>query len=61
NGHDLARNLTSNDPRLKCLFMSGYTSDILAHHGVLQEGEHFIQKPFSLKELLAKLREVLKS
>ncbi len=59
NGHDLARNLTTIDPGLKCLYMSGYTADILAHHGVLGEGEQFIQKPFSLKDLTAKLREVL--
>jgi len=39
--------------------MSGYTADIIAHHGVLDEGVHFIQKPFSMKELGAKLREVL--
>ncbi len=59
NGRDLAKNLLSICPSLKYLFMSGYTADIIAHHGILDEGEHFIQKPFSLKELTAKLREVL--
>jgi two-component system, cell cycle sensor histidine kinase and response regulator CckA len=46
-------------PGLKCLFMSGYTADVIAHHGVVDSGVHFIQKPFSSKDLGAKLREVL--
>ncbi len=59
NGQDLARRLSSLHPRLKCLFMSGYTADIIAHHGVLDEGVHFIQKPFTIRELTAKIRETL--
>jgi FixJ family two-component response regulator len=39
--------------------MSGYTADVIAHHGVLDEGVNFIQKPFSKKKLGAKVREVL--
>jgi DNA-binding response OmpR family regulator len=39
--------------------MSGYTEDVIAHHAVLDEGIHFIQKPFSLKVLATKVREVL--
>jgi DNA-binding response OmpR family regulator len=39
--------------------MSGYTADIIAHHGVLDTGISFIQKPFSRTELLVKVREVL--
>lgn len=39
--------------------MSGYTADIIAHHGVIDEGINFIQKPFSLPVLATKLREVL--
>ncbi|MFP4310247.1 MAG: ATP-binding protein, partial [Desulfococcaceae bacterium] len=58
NGRALARNLLSIDPDIKCLFMSGYTANVIAHHGVLDEGVHFIQKPFSLKDLEAKLGEV---
>jgi FixJ family two-component response regulator len=61
NGRDLARNLLSNYPQLKCLFMSGYTADVIAPHGVLEEGVHFIQKPFSMQVLAAKVREVLDS
>jgi FixJ family two-component response regulator len=40
--------------------MSGYTANVIAHHGVLDEGVHFIQKPFSMKDLGEKLREALK-
>lgn len=59
NGRDLAARLIAIHPGIKCLFMSGYTDDIIAHHGVLNEGVHFIQKPFSLKNLTAKIREAL--
>jgi PAS domain S-box-containing protein len=58
NGRDLARRLLSLYPGLKCLFMSGYTADVIAHHGVLEDGVQFIQKPFTLKDLSAKIREV---
>jgi nitrogen-specific signal transduction histidine kinase/ActR/RegA family two-component response regulator len=60
NGRELAENLRSHDPDLKRLFMSGYTANVIAHHGVLDQGVHFIQKPFSLKDLGGKLREALK-
>ncbi|MBJ6799447.1 PAS domain S-box protein [Geomonas propionica] len=59
NGRELAGVLASGQPRLKCLFMSGYTADIIAHHGVIDDGLYFIQKPFSLPVLAVKLREVL--
>jgi two-component system, cell cycle sensor histidine kinase and response regulator CckA len=59
NGRDLAGNLLAHYPDLKRLFMSGYTANVIAHHGVLDEGVHFIQKPFSMKDLGRKLREVL--
>ncbi len=59
NGKDLAEQLTSLYPGMKCLFMSGYTADIIARHGGLNSGVHFIQKPFSLAELSVKVREVL--
>ncbi|MDZ4183897.1 MAG: PAS domain S-box protein, partial [Desulfuromonadales bacterium] len=61
NGRDLAGKLLSLHPALKRLFMSGYTADIIAHHGVLDEGVHFIQKPFSFANLTAKVREALDS
>jgi nitrogen-specific signal transduction histidine kinase/ActR/RegA family two-component response regulator len=59
NGRDLAKNLLSLYPNLKRLFMSGYTANVIVHHGVLDEGVHFIQKPFSRKDLAAKVREAL--
>lgn len=61
NGKDLANKLQSLNPQLKCLFMSGYTADVIAQHGVLDEGVYFIQKPFSLPNLSTKVREVLNS
>jgi len=59
NGRDLARNILSLHPGMKRLFMSGYTADVIAHHGVLDTGVHFIQKPFSLPNMATKVREVL--
>ena len=59
NGRDLANSLQAQYPQLKCLFMSGYTYDIISRQGVLYEGLNFIQKPFSLPVLAAKVREVL--
>jgi DNA-binding response OmpR family regulator len=59
NGRDLAANLLFLNSNLKLLFMSGYTANVIAHHGVLDEGVHFIQKPFTLKELSSKVRETL--
>jgi two-component system cell cycle sensor histidine kinase/response regulator CckA len=59
NGRDLAKNLLTSYPALKRLFMSGHTADVIARHGVLEDGVHFIQKPFSKKDLAAIVREVL--
>jgi PAS domain S-box-containing protein len=59
NGRDLARNLLPLYPHLKCLFMSGYTANVIAHHGVLDEGVQFLQKPFTMQDLAAKIRAVL--
>ena len=59
NGRDLFKSLRSINPNLKCLFMSGYTANVIAHHGVLDEGLNFIQKPFSRMDLSVKLRAVL--
>jgi four helix bundle suffix protein len=59
NGRDLAEHLLSLHANLKCLFMSGYTADVIALQGVLAAGVQFIQKPFSLKDLAAKVRQAL--
>jgi CheY-like chemotaxis protein len=59
NGRDLAKHLLSLYPHLRRLFMSGYPADVIARHGVLDPGVHFIQKPFSKRDLAAKVRETL--
>lgn len=59
NGRDLSRHLLSLYPDIKPLFMSGYTANVIAHHGVLDKGVQFIQKPFAKKDLAVKIREVL--
>jgi len=59
NGRELANHLVSLHPHLKCLFMSGYTADAIARHGVLDEGVHFIQKPFTVTDLAAKVHQAL--
>jgi len=59
NGRDLAERLRARRPGLACLYMSGHTADIIAHRGILEEGVLFIQKPFPIAALAAKLREAL--
>ncbi|TGU71361.1 response regulator [Geomonas terrae] len=59
NGRDLANRLITSQPGLKFIFMSGYTADVIAHRGVLDEGVNFVQKPYALRELGAKIRSVL--
>lgn len=61
NGRDLAKKLLLTTPQLKCLFMSGYTANVTAHHDVLDKDVQFIQKPFSFSALTAKVRGVLDS
>ncbi len=58
-GRDLWQRLGALRSGLKCVFMSGYTANVIAHHGVLDEGVHFLQKPFSREVLATKIREVL--
>ena len=59
NGSELAKRILALYPNVKCLFMSGYTADAIARHGVLDEGVLFLQKPFSRSDLATKVREVL--
>ena len=61
NGRELAASLLSTHPRLKCLFMSGYPADVIGHHGVLDDGVCFLQKPFSPKVMATKVRDMLDS
>lgn len=58
-GRALWQELTTLRPGLKCLFMSGYTANVIAHRGILDAGIHFLQKPFTVQELSAKLQETL--
>ncbi|MFA5794479.1 MAG: transporter substrate-binding domain-containing protein [Candidatus Brocadiia bacterium] len=59
NGRDLAGRVKETRPAIKCLFMSGYTADVIAHRGMLFEEVNFIQKPFSQKNLALKVKEAL--
>jgi len=59
NGKDLSRQLQETCPDMKTLFMSGYTADGIAHHGILDEGVNFIAKPFSVSDLAKKVHEIL--
>lgn len=59
NGRELSARLLASRPEMKCLFMSGYTADIIANQGVLIEGVSFLRKPFSKNELAAKVREAM--
>ncbi len=59
NGRDLSAKLSDCSPGLKSIYMSGYTADVIAHHGVLDEDLHFIQKPFSIQDLAVKVREAI--
>lgn len=59
NGRDLAKRLQSLYPEIRILFMSGYTANVIAHHGVLDVGVNFLPKPFSINDLAAKTRAAL--
>ncbi|RJX34271.1 MAG: PAS domain S-box protein [Desulfurivibrio sp.] len=59
NGRELAEQMQCLYPKIKCLYMSGYTANVIAHRGVLDKGLHFIQKPFSNRDLTSKVRTVL--
>ena len=59
NGRVLADTLLPLRPQMKLLFMSGFTADVIASRGVLDEGVAFLHKPFSTQNLLAKVRSVL--
>ena len=61
NGRDLAKQIQEICPKIKTLYMSGYTANVIAHHGVLDEGINFIQKPFSRTDLSIRIREALDS
>jgi PAS domain S-box-containing protein len=57
-GTELSRCIADLRPGLKVLFMSGYTSDTVVHHGVAEDELNFIQKPFNSRALLQKIRDI---
>ena len=59
NGRELAEQIKLLHPDLEILFMSGYTSDVISRLGILDQGVHFIEKPFSFESLAGKVHEVL--
>jgi len=59
NGRDLAKTIQRRHPAIKVLFMSGYTEDVIASKGTLEEGIEFIQKPFDTKELVRRVLAVI--
>lgn len=59
NGKTLSEIISEKRPGLRTLFMSGYTADVIAHHGVLEKNIRFLEKPFSVRTLAARTREVL--
>jgi two-component system cell cycle sensor histidine kinase/response regulator CckA len=58
-GPALIERLKRRRPKMKVIYMSGYTDDAIVHHGVLEPGLEFLQKPFSPDSLVGKVREVL--
>jgi CheY-like chemotaxis protein len=60
-GRELVGRILPARPQMKVLYMSGYTEDAIIHHGVLEEGVEFIQKPFMTTDLVRRVREVLSS
>jgi PAS domain S-box-containing protein len=59
NGYVLSQRLLELRPSLKVLFTSGYTANVIVHHGVLQEGLEFLAKPYTLESLARRVRDVL--
>jgi PAS domain S-box-containing protein len=59
NGQVLTQRLLELRPSIKVLFTSGYTANVIVHHGVLKEGVEFLPKPYSLERLARRVREVL--
>ena len=59
NGRELSQRVRALKPEIKVLFTSGYTADAIAHHGVLEPGVDFLEKPFSLAAMAEKVRAAL--
>ncbi len=61
NGKELYAELKKHSPGLRVLYMSGYAEDVIAHHGILEEGIQFLPKPFTVEAITAMIRNVLDS
>jgi PAS domain S-box-containing protein len=59
NGRELSERLRLRQPKMKVLFTSGYTADIIGRHGILDPGMEFLPKPYGPKDLARRVREVL--
>jgi len=59
NGKELFQELNDHDPNLRVLYMSGYTENVIIHHGILKENMNFIEKPFNSRDLIEKIKAVL--
>ncbi len=59
NGRELAERLLARQPRMRILFTSGYTADIIGRHGILEPETEFLPKPYGPKDLARRVREVL--
>jgi len=59
NGRELAQRISEIRPNVKTLYMSGYTENVIGHNGMLDDGVCLLQKPFNLRDLKSKVREVL--
>jgi two-component system, cell cycle sensor histidine kinase and response regulator CckA len=60
NGRELRDTLAEDHPGIRVMFMSGYTNDVIERHGIVDGSERFLQKPFSLNDLGAAVREALR-
>jgi len=58
-GRELAETVKKSHPEIRILYMSAYTDDAVLRHGILEPGNHFIQKPFRPIDLIRKVRKVL--
>jgi DNA-binding NtrC family response regulator len=61
NGQEIYNQAANTYPWLKVLYMSGYSDDMIAHHGMLEKDVDFIEKPFSTRDLAKKIRQVLQT
>ena len=59
-GRELWQEIKAIRPGLPCLYMSGYTSNVITHQGVLEDGGHFMQKPFGVRTLALNVHQILR-